>query len=167
MIPFVLPAAIPWRLIGIVAAAGAALLLFWRVNVWHEAYGELKATQARLAAEESCERGSKCAARVAAVQARQAAVSQQVMQSYEKEIADIRNRPAERRVIRVCPDPGDVRHAKSAQGTDAAGTRAGLVHGEVEFNTRPLRDLAREADEVAARLRALQGFNEALSKPAD
>ena len=52
MTPFVLLAAIkalPWRLIGYGVAFGAFALLFWRVNVWHDAFRHLEATEKALA----------------------------------------------------------------------------------------------------------------------
>ena len=158
----VLPAlkAIPWRLIGYGLALGAFVLLFWRINVWHTAYGELRSTQERLEAEQGCEPGSMCAARVAAAEVAQAARNQEAVAGYEKEIADLRNRPVPTRVIRVCRQgsPGDLRDAPATEGTDAASPGAGVVQSADEFDTGPLRDLAREADEVSARLRALQGW---------
>lgn len=162
-------AAIPWRLIGYGAGVATILLLGWRVHAWREAYKELPGVQQALEREEACADESKCSERQKALESAQAAIAKQVVYSYEQELSDLRGRPVPTRVIRVCraANPGDVRDAGPAQGTDAARPGTGLVHGEIEFNTRPLRELAREADEVSARLRALQGFNEALSKPGD
>ena len=56
--------AIPWRLIGAVGLVAAVSFAGWRVNTWHTAYGVLRSTQAQLEAEQGCEPGSKCAARV-------------------------------------------------------------------------------------------------------
>ena len=167
MIPLPALGAIPWRLVGYGLAVVAVLALGWRVHAWREAYKAYPALEAKLAAEEACEAGSKCAERVAALQAAQAAISKTVVQGYEQELADLRNRPVERRVIRVCPDPGrrDVPGAGPAPGADAAGAAGGVVLGATEFDTAPLRDLARDADEVSARLRALQQWNAALATP--
>ena len=85
----VLPAlkAIPWRLIGYGVALGAFVLLFWRINVWHTAYGELRSTQERLEAEQGCEPGSMCAARVAAAEvaaaAKQSKIDAEVLSGYQ------------------------------------------------------------------------------------
>jgi len=162
----VLPAlkAIPWRLIGYGLALGAFVLLFWRINVWHTAYGELRSTQERLEAEQGCEPGSMCAARVAAAEVAQAARNQEAVAGYEKEIADLRNRPVPTRVIRVCRQgsPGDLRDATRPQGA-TPGPGTGVVHQSDEFDTAPLRELARQADEVAAAYRALRSRDEALA----
>ncbi len=159
-------AAIPWRLIGAGALVAAFMLMGWRVHAWHEAYKALPGVQAALKAEEACSPDSHCAERQRALEARQEAVSQEVADEYEAEIARLRNQPPVTRVIRVCraTNPGDLRDAQPAGGTDAAGAAGGVILGTDEFSTQPLRDLAREADEVSARLRALQGFNRALGQ---
>ena len=153
-------AAIPWRLIGYGAGVAAILLLGWRVHAWREAYNALPGVQAALEREEACADGSKCRERQKALEAAQAAKAKEVVDSYEQELSDLRGRPVPTRVIRVCraANPGDLRDAGTAQGTDAARPGSGDVHAADEFNTGPLRDLAREADEIAARLRALQGW---------
>ena len=165
MIPLMLPGAIPWRLIGYGAAVAAILLLGWRVHAWREAFKAYPAAVAALKAEQGCEVGSKCSARQAALEARQAQVSKEVRDDYEKELADLRNRPVPARVIRVCraANPGDLSGAGATAGAHGAAAPGGIVLGSDEFSTAPLRELAREADEIAARLRALQGFNRALS----
>lgn len=158
-------AVVPWRLVGWGAAAAAVLLLGWRIHAWREAYQALPAAQEALQNEIECGEGSNCAERVAALQARSEAVSATTVARYEDEIAKLRDRPPVRRVIRVCPpaDPGDLRHADATGAADGAGPTAGELLGSVELDTAPLRDLARDADEVAARLRALQEWNRALA----
>jgi len=153
-------AAIPWRLIGYGAAVAAVALMGWRVTVWHTSHKALPGVQDALKAEQDCLPDSRCQERQKALEAAQAAKAKEVVDSYEQELSDLRGRPVPTRVIRVCraANPGDVRDAGTAQGTDAARPGTGDVHAADEFNTGPLRDLAREADEVAARLRALQGW---------
>lgn len=153
---------IPWRLVGAGALVAAVALMGWRVSVWHSSHKARPGLEKALKAEQGCEPDSRCAERQKALEARQAEVSKEVIRVYEEEIAALRARPVPSRVIRVCKTPsGDLRDASGAQGADGSPTEAGGIHGEVEFDTSPLRDLAREADEVSARLRALQGFNQA------
>lgn len=164
----VLPAlkAIPWRLIGYGMVLGAFVLLFWRINVWHTAYGELRSTQERLEAEQGCEPGSMCAARVAAAEVAQAARNQEAVAGYEKEIADLRNRPVPTRVVRLCrpANPGNVPDARAARAADGAGAGTGVVSESAGPDIgADLYGLAKEADEIAARLRALQDWNRSLS----
>jgi hypothetical protein len=153
---------IPWRLIGYGVALAAFMALGWRVHVWHESHKALPGVEAALEAEVACGEGSQCQARQAALQAAAEAKSAEVVAGYEQELADLRNRPLVRRVIRVCND-GGVQSPGTPGSADGASPAGGELHGAVEFDTGPLRNLAREADEVAARLRALQGWNEALS----
>ena len=156
--------AIPWRLIGAVGLVAAVSFAGWRVNTWHTAYGVLRSTHGQLEAEQGCEPGSMCAARVAAAEVAQAARNQEAVAGYEKEIADLRNRPVPTRVIRVCRQgsPGDLRDATRPQGA-TPGPGTGVVHQSDEFDTAPLRELARQADEVAAAYRALRSRDEALA----
>lgn len=159
-----LPLNIPWRLIGAVGLVAAVSFAGWRVNTWHTSHGLLRGALERLELEESCADGSKCAARVAAAEVAQAARNQEAVAGYEKEIADLRNRPVPTRVIRVCRQgsQGDLRDATRPQGTPT-GPGTGLVHEPDEFDTAPLRELARQADEVAAAYRALRSRDEALA----
>lgn len=141
---------------GIYAAVGIAVLTFgWRVHAWHEGYKEL-------AAERACEPNTECAkraARFAEAQQKaaqeQAQKAQEAVQSYEQEIASLRARPA--RTVRVCPDPGGVRDAAPARAADGASPAAGELPGPAGRDIgADLYQLAKDADEVAARLRALQ-----------
>jgi hypothetical protein len=160
----VLPAlkAIPWRLIGAVAGVAAVSFAGWRVNTWHTAYGELRATQARLEAEEECGEGSKCAARVAAAETAAAARNVEAVTQYEQEIARLNARPVERRIIRVCAPGGAVRDAPRP-GEPPRPEAGGVLRTETEFDTSPLRELAREADRQVAAYRALRERDEALA----
>ena len=157
-----------WRKAILVATAVITCgLLLWRVSAWHDAYEALPALESALKAERLCGEGSDCAARQAALEAAQAETTAKVVATYENELADLRNRPLVRRVIRVCADPGDVQGAAPTGTVDGTGPASGELHGSVELDTAPLRSLAREADEVAARLRALQQWNAALSQNPD
>ena len=162
MIPFLTATGL--RVAAVAVLATAIAVMVWRVVVWHGAYEALPGVEAELEAERVCGEGSACAARVAALEAAQQEVSKQVVSDYERELESLRNRPVERRVIRVCPDRGQVRGASPAGPADGASPAAGVVPGADEFDTAPLRDLARDADELAARLRALQQWNAALSE---
>lgn len=167
MIPLTM---IPWRLIGLGAAVAAVGLMGWRVSEWRQAYKALPGVEAALEAEKACEDGSNCAERVAALQAAQEAVSQQVVSSYEQELAGLRDRPLRTRTVRVCPEAaaGDVRYPAAPDSTDGAGAPAGIVSGPPGRDIGPeLYQLATDADQVAARLRALQEYNRALSSPPE
>lgn len=145
------------------AVVSAIALMGWRVSAWREAYKAYPALEQRLTAEVECTAGSQCSVRQAALQAEQAAKSAEVVAEYEQELADLRNRPVERRVIRVCPDPGDVQGAGAAGRARPGAAAGGVVHGSTEFDTAPLREIARRADELSAQCRALIRWNEALS----
>lgn len=157
-----IPLNIPWRAIGAAAVVAVVAFAGWRVSAWHQAYGELRATQARLELEESCGEGSKCRARVLAAETAMAARNVEAVTQYEQEIARLNARPLERRIIRVCADPGAVRDAPRP-GEPARPETGGVLRAETEFDTSPLRELARQADEVAAAYRALRSRDEALA----
>ena len=167
MIPLVLPAAlktIPWRAIGYAAMVAAVAFAGWRVNTWHDSYKALPAVREALKREEGCLPNSKCSERQKALQAEVAKVTVEVVNGYEKELADLRNRPPVTRIIRVCKAPPDNLSGKpSPTGTNGTSAGTGGVYEVDEFNPQPLFDLALKADEVSARLRALQGFNKAIS----
>ncbi len=160
MIP--LPFPIPWKAIAWAGLWVAIGLLAWRVSVWHDAYGELRATQARLELEESCGEGSKCLAREAAARAEVERESKQIVDGLEAELAAIRGRPA--RVVRVCPGAGDVPVPRTAGGGHGAAAGPGLVSGPAGPDIgADLYGLALEADEIVARCRGLQDWNRALA----
>ena len=150
------------RLGAVIVAALAIAFTVVTVKKWHRDSVALQATEARLALEESCEAGSKCRARVAAAEAAQATINAEAMTQYEQEIARLNSRPVERRVIRVCADPGALRDAASA-GEPAGAEARGVLRGSAEFDTGPLRELAREADRQVAAYRALRQRDEALA----
>ncbi len=148
-----------WIKLGLAAAVLAGLALFgWRVHAWHDGYKEL-------ARERACEPQTACAERAARVaEAQQKAAQEQaqkaaeVVATYEQEIADNRRRAA--RSVRLCaPAPGDVRNAAGTGSADGPGTAAGVVPGQAGPDIGAgLYRLAQDADEVAARLRALQAW---------
>ena len=150
-----------WRLIAYAAAAAAALWMLALVGHWRKDSTErLPAAEAALEAERLCGEGSDCAGRQAALEAAQAETTAKVVATYETELAAIRSRPA--RVVRLCPDTGHLPDAGNAPGP--GGTAPAVVPGQTGRDIGPeLYDLAREADEVAARLRALQEWNRALA----
>ena len=164
MILPVLPA-LPWRLIGAVGLVVVVALMGWRVTRWHDAYKALPGLQDALAREEACEEGSQCAGRVAALTARHDAIAQEVAADYERELADIAARPVPVQPVRLCRprSTGGVPNGVAAGSVDgaSAGRELPVVVGKdiaVE-----LYRLADDADEVAARLRALQAYSRAVA----
>ena len=160
-----MPFLLRWWRVGLYGLAALALgLAVWRVVVWKDAYDELPSLRSALEAEKVCGEGSACAARVAALSARQDAITEKVVSDYESELESLRNRTTVRRVIRVC-QPAREGGLPDASGAGAASTPAadGLVHGADEFDTRPLRDLALRADEMNAAYRALYERDQALA----
>jgi hypothetical protein len=156
-----------WRkVIALAAVVICISLIGWRVSAWHTSHKALPGVQAALEAEEACGEGSKCDERQKALQAAQAAVTEQVVKGYEQELADIRSKPIPTRVIRVCRQAGTGGVRVPADPGEPAGTApAGVVSGTDEFDTRPLRELARRADEVSSGYRWLRSRDEALSTP--
>ena len=163
---WVLLKGLPWRAIGAVALVLAVAALGWRVTRWHDAYEALPGLQSALEREETCEGGSKCYERQRALQEAAGHATVVAVESYEAELAALRARPAVRRVVRLCADPGPdhMPGTSPAPGADGASPAAGLVHGPAGRDLGPdLYDLARDADEVAARLRALQAYSRAVA----
>lgn len=167
MIPWAALKALPWKWIAAGVLGLALVLTGVRINAWRHAYLELQDVQAALEAERDCAEGTECAKRAAEATEKAQAATTEAVASYESELESLRNRPpVPARVIRVCPAAsGDVRHAAAPSGTDGTGPASGVIHGPVEFDPRPLFDLAREADQLAARLRALQDYSRAVSAP--
>lgn len=160
----VLPAlkAIPWRLIGYGMALAALVLLFWRINVWHTAYGELRSTQKRLEAEEACADGSKCRAREARLREEVEGEKAKVVEGLAAELAAVGNRPP--RVIRLCPDRAGLSVSSPTPGSDAGTPGTGELSGPAGRDIGgAVYGLAREADEIVARCRQLQNWNRALA----
>lgn len=162
MIPLVLPAAIPWRAIlwGVIVAAVA--LAGWRVSAWHAAYEDIGPLRTRLEVETSCGEGSACRAREAQLREELVREKAEVVAGLEAELAAVRGRPA--RVVRVCPGAGNVPVSGAAGRGHGAAAGSGVVPGAAGPDIGPdLYALAREADEVTARCRALQQWNRALA----
>lgn len=155
---------LPWRAIGAIALVLAVAACGWRVSVWRDAYKALPGVQDALAREEACADGSNCYERQRGLQEAAGHATVVAVESYEAELAVLRSRPPVRRVIRVCTGAGHLPVPGSTRPADGAPPGAGLVHGPAEFDPQPLFDLASEADEVAARLRALQDYSRAVSK---
>jgi hypothetical protein len=169
MIPLAIPAvlkAVPWKLVGYAVAVLAILALGWRISVWRDAYKALPEVKAALEAEVACKVPSKCAERVAALQARQAVISETVVRGYEDEIKSLRDRPVPQPIrLRCTARDSYVPSANATGPPDGTGSLSGVVpepDGR-DINVQALYGLAQEADEVAARLRALQGWNKALA----
>jgi hypothetical protein len=166
MIPLAWLKLVPWKAVGAGMAVVAVMAMGWRISVWKDAHEALPGVRDALEREEACLDGSKCYDRVAALTVRQEQITADTVAGYEKELEDLRNRPVPTRVIRVCRQgsPGNVRDAPGPGGT-ATAPGTGLVLGSDEFDTGPLRELARQADEVAAAYRALRARDEALAAP--
>jgi hypothetical protein len=167
MIPFAIPAVlsrVPWKLVGAGLAAFALFVLLIRINVWHDAHKALPGVQAALEAEQACADGSQCKEREIKLQEAVGHETVRIVTGYEAELAAIRARPA--RVVRLCPETraGGMRGTGPAAAPDGTGPAAGELHGQAGGDLGPeIYRLARDADEVAARLRGLQQWNQALS----
>lgn len=126
--------------------------------------------KAELEAERACEVDTRCGKRLQAIATERekqalinAKVSADVVSNYESELDRLRNRPARIRTIRVCTDtdPGHVPVPGATRAADGTGAARGVVHGSASEDD--LTRLAADADEVAARLRALQAWNESIA----
>ena len=153
-----------WKL---AAAIAAVCLVWWAISTvlgWRDDSRKLVKVEEALKLEVDCAKGTKCAERAAAEIIRQAAITEKTISGYEKEIADIRSRPIPTRVIRVCRSPGTGAVHLSPNPGESAGTdAAGVVSGTDEFDTRPLRELARRADEINGGYRWLRNRDDALA----
>ena len=153
----------------LIAYAGVALVALWfllLVRHWRADSLELPQVQSALQLEVDCAEGSVCWDRSEKLKAAALEASREVVETYEQEMADLRNRPVPTRVIRVCKptDDGGLRHAASAEGTAGPAGAESLQQFD-EFDTRPLRELAATADQINAAYRALYTRDQALSKP--
>ena len=167
MIPLPVLGALPWRFIGWAAIVAAVALAGWRVSAWHAAYERLGEVEAAIEAEVQCGEGSACREREAKLQEVVGREQIRVVTAYEAELAAVRDRQPV--TVRVCdrsglPLPG------TAPGGHAGTAAPGSLSGPAERDIGPdLSALAREADEIVARCRALQEWNRALaqSQPAE
>lgn len=157
---------LPWRAIGAVALVLAVAALGWRVTRWHDAYEALPGLQSALEREEACEDGSKCYARQRALQEAAGHATVVAVESYEAELAALRSRPVPAGTVRLCRPRGPGRVPGGPASGPADGGSAGRelpIEAGKDIAVELYR-LADEADEVSARLRALQEYSRAVSQ---
>ena len=168
MIP--IPAWLTLRLVGVVAGVAAVALMGWRVNTWHTSHGLLRAAEKRLEAEEGCEPGSMCSARVAAAEVAQAARNLEAVTQYEQEIARLNARPVRTDPVRLCVPArrSAVRVPKPTAGT-GRDSAAGVLDRPDGGDHQPgpdigpaLRQYAIDAEKLSASKRAIVKRDEAL-----
>ena len=158
--------AVPWKLVGYGVLAAAVGLLTWRVIAWHHAYhDELPAALAALKLEVECGPGSQCQAREEALRKAQAAKEAEVIGEYERELADLRNRPVPTTPVRLCrpANRGAVRDGSTAGPVSPSGGAELPVEVGRDIRVELYR-LADDADAEALKLKALWQWNEALSR---
>lgn len=153
-----------WQLVAGGVLAAIVGIGWERVTTWQESHHKLPKVEAALKLEQDCGEGSQCAERVKQAKLEGEQANQEAVEKYEQELEELRNRPIPHRVIRVCPSPDHVRDATGSAGTGSGPAAEGVVHGEDELDTRPLRELAQQADEVSARCRALLERDRRLAK---
>ena len=157
-----IPLNIPWRLIGAVGVVALFAFAGWRISAWRAAYNELGAVQAQLKAEKVCGEGSACKARETKLREVMEDEKAKVVTGLAEELAAVGNRPP--RVVRLCPDRTGVPVSGPTPGSNAAAAGAGELSGSAGRDVGAgLYGLAREADEIVARCRALQDWNRALA----
>lgn len=151
----------------VVVIAGSLLALGHRISTWHDSHERLPKVEAALKLEQDCGDGSRCAERAREFEERANDETLKAVSGLASELAALRARNARTRVVRVCPDPSDLQGADAAPRADAGATGTGSVHGSTGRDIgADLYALAAQADEVAARCRALQGWTRALATPA-
>ena len=157
---------LPWRAIGAAGLVVAVALAGWRISTWRDAYRTLPGVQDALAREEACQDGSKCFERQRAFTEAVGHETTRIVTDYEAALAEIRDRPPAP-AVRLCRParPGPVRDAAPAGPVD--GVPAGR---DVPLETsgdigQRLFDLIDACDAEVLKLRYLQGWNKALSKP--
>jgi hypothetical protein len=150
------------KLAALVSLVAIVALMGWRVSAWHEAYSAIGPLRKQLTVETSCGEGSACRAREAKLREELVREKAEVVAGLESELAAVRGRPA--RVVRVCPGAGDVPVSGAAGRGHGAPAGPGIIPVPAGPDIGPdLYALAREADEVTARCRALQQWNRALA----
>ncbi len=82
--------------------------------------------------------------------------SQKASQGLQDELTKLRSARKPAPVIRLCRNPDKLPQAQPGRNDSTPG--AGELPKEDGFDTQPLYDLADEADELAARLRACQAL---------
>ena len=158
---------VPWRVVGWAGLVLAVAFAGWRVHSWKQDAEALPGVRDALEREEGCLDGSKCADRVAALVVRQERTTAEAVAGYEREIADLRNRPISVRRVRLCPDPrpGDVRVPAPAGRTGQGSAPAGVVQPGTGPDIGPdLYALAGRADELSAQCRAIIARDRALAQ---
>lgn len=164
MIPWAALKALPWKWIAAGVLGLALILTGVRINAWRHAYLALQDVQAALEAERECSEGTECAKRAAEATVKAQAASNAAEESHAEELELVRrDRPV--RVVRLRP-PGDcVSVSSPAPAVNGATPATSVIPGSTGRDIGPeLYALAREADELSARLRSLQNYNKALSE---
>lgn len=163
MILPVLPA-LPWRLIGAVGLVVVVALMGFVVSGWREDAKGRAAAEARTA---EIARQAASAMDELAKRHREALAASQGLQDEISKLRLQRDAAPPAPVLRVCrparvPAPGA--EGRAPAGPDGAAAPAGQLSEETRFDTRTLYDEADRADELAARLRALQEWALNVSK---
>lgn len=148
--------ALPWRLIGAGVAVAALVAFGWRVNEWRQGY------HARAAAEARTAEIAKEAGEAMAKLAEQHRAALTASQGYQDELQSLRTvrDAAPSRPVRVCQQP---RLPAAGANSTAPGRPDGSPAGSGSLPQESGPDIgpdlyrdADQADEVSARLRALQ-----------
>ena len=129
-----------WIKVGI--AAVVALLVVWgglTVRGWHRDSLALEGVRQEMADLRASQEASQAASK-----------------GLQDELQTLRAARKPSPVIRVCRDPDNL--PKAGTGRDGPAAGAGELPAETGLDTGPIYDLADEADELAARLRACQSL---------
>jgi len=157
---------LPWRAIGAAGLVVAVALAGWRISTWRDAYRTLPGVQDALAREEACQDGSKCYERQRGLQEAAGHATVVAVESYEAELAALRARNVPAGPVRLCRerDPGRVPGGPTSGPADGGSAGRELPIEAGKDIAVELYRLADEADEVSARLRALQEYSRAVSQ---
>lgn len=157
---------LPWRLIGAAGLVVAVALAGWRISTWRDAYRTLPGVQDALDREEACADGSKCYERQRGLQEAAGHATVVAVESYEAELAALRARNVPAGPVRLCRerDPGRVPGGPTSGPADGGSAGRELPIEAGKDIAVELYRLADEADEVSARLRALQEYSRAVSQ---
>ena len=157
---------LPWRAIGAAGLVVALPLAGWRISTWRDAYRTLPGVQDALAREEACQDGSKCYERQRGLQEAAGHATVVAVESYEAELAALRARNVPAGPVRLCRerDPGRVPGGPTSGPADGGSAGRELPIEAGKDIAVELYRLADEADEVSARLRALQEYSRAVSQ---
>jgi len=157
---------LPWRAIGAAGLVVAVALAGWRISTWRDAYRTLPGVQDALDREEACADGSKCYERQRGLQEAAGHATVVAVESYEAELAALRARNVPAGPVRLCRerDPGRVPGGPTSGPADGGSAGRELPIEAGKDIAVELYRLADEADEVSARLRALQEYSRAVSQ---